>query len=160
MNKVWWYEVYLLQELSPMYISNDSEIGIRTSVRDSNVSRWIWNLFRKYRLIATSWVDVETNNWDQRRGNKRKNFTIAKLSQANQNLCEEINGDIQLTCQNIVQVINKDNANLTQLSNRLNMIYQISNLKRINKRYGVYKQNYSELWIREPNKWADKIVTK
>jgi len=45
-------------------------------------------------------------------------------------LCRELNEDLQPTCRNVIQVIEKDNAKLTLLINRLNTLYQTPNLKR------------------------------
>jgi len=46
-----------------------------------------------------------------------------------QKLCEKIHENIQPTCQNVMQVIEKDSAKL-RLIERLNTLYQIPKLKR------------------------------
>jgi len=47
-----------------------------------------------------------------------------------ENFCKKLNKDIQPTCQNIINVMDKDNIKLTLLMDRLNTIYQTPNLKR------------------------------
>jgi len=46
-----------------------------------------------------------------------------------QKLCEKIHENIQPTCQNVMQVIEKNSAKLRSLIERLNTLYQIPKLK-------------------------------
>jgi len=70
--------------------------------------------------------------------------------------CRKLNEEIQPTCWNIINVMDKDNTKLSLLMDQLNTIYQIPNLK-INKENIIRHHGCRR---RGTNRRADKTITE
>ncbi|KAL6265776.1 hypothetical protein P5V15_002588 [Pogonomyrmex californicus] len=104
--------------------------GSRTAISAEKISKHAKHLFRKNRIDEPGANDLEINNQTGHQRARKKNTTDGKIMDQTSERCKNIIGPVQFTCKNIMQIIQKDNAKLTQLLTRLRTTYYTRDGKR------------------------------